>query len=89
MHISYIIITFAHVNNKRKVNMTNVETENGYLVIERIGGLDVYIDDCLVCELSGKSLSDYKSTDDLDSAIEDEIDTLRVMDRITDPYNFI
>ena len=38
--------------------MTHVETPNGYLVVERIGGMDVYRDDCFVCELNG-NLSYY------------------------------
>jgi hypothetical protein len=73
--------------------MIQVETPNGYLVIERIGGMDVYMNDCLVCELSG-NLSSYTYDDKvdgekLDAAIEDELDTLNVLENITDPYNFI
>ncbi len=74
--------------------MLHTETPNGYLVVERLGGMDVYMDECLVCELSG-SLSFYMDDNDnidgekLDAAIEDELDTIHVLERITDPYNFI
>ena len=74
--------------------MNNIETANGYLVVERIGGLDVYREDIFVCELCGKSFSDFTydeeiDSDELDSAIEDELDTLDVIEAISDPYNFI
>ena len=74
--------------------MNNIETANGYLVVERIGGLDVYREDVFVCELCGKSLSDFTyneeiDSDKLDSAIDDELDTLEVINNISDPYNFI
>ena len=74
--------------------MKQVITDYDYLVIERIGGLDVYYGDAFVCELSGKSLSDFSrdeivDVDKLDDAIWDEIDTLDVMERITDPFNCI
>lgn len=74
--------------------MKQVTTVYGYLVIERIGGLDVYYDDAFVCELSGKSLSDFSydgivNVDKLDDAIGDELDTLDVMEVITDPFNCI
>ena len=89
---SNIIITFANVKQITKI-MLHVETPNGYLVIERIGGMDVYMDECLVCELSG-NLSSYTYDDEvdgekLDAAIEEELETLNVLETITDPYNFI
>ena len=67
--------------------MRQIVTPNGYLAIERIGGIDVYMDDCLVCELSGKSLADFSynskvNGDELDEAIEDELDTLNVMEKL-------
>ena len=74
--------------------MLHTETPNGYLVVERLGGMDVYMDECLVCELSG-SLSFYMDDNDnidgdaLDAAIDDELDTLEVLERITDPYSFV
>ena len=69
--------------------MKQIHTANGYLVIERMGGLDVYMDDIFVCELSGKSLADFSYDEQvdvlkLDDAIDDELDTLRVMDKIHD-----
>jgi hypothetical protein len=74
--------------------MRQIETPNGYLAIEVIGGIDVYCDDCYVCELAGKTFEDFSKdeiidTNELDDAIEEELDTQEVMDRITDPYNFI
>lgn len=74
--------------------MKEALTPNGYLVVERIGGMDVYMGDCLVCELSG-TIEDYMYGDDgldgekLDEAIEDELGTVNVMNTITDPYNFL
>lgn len=74
--------------------MRQVETPDGYLAIERIGGIDVYCGDCYVCELSGKSFRDFSidelvDVDSLDEAIQDELDTEAVMETITDPYNFL
>jgi len=74
--------------------MRQVETPDGYLAIERIDGIDVYCDDCYVCELSGKSFRDFSidelvDVDSLDEAIQDELDTEAVMETITDPYNFL
>ena len=73
--------------------MTHVETPNGYLVIERIGGMDVYRDDCFVCELNG-NLSYYMKDekvdgDALDAAIDEELDTLEVLEELNDTYNFV
>lgn len=73
--------------------MIHVETPNGYLVIERIGGMDVYIDDFLVCELNG-NLSYYKKDEKIDyealeDAIDEELDTLEVLEELNDPYNFV
>ena len=73
--------------------MTHVETPNGYLVIERIGGMDVYRGDCFVCELNG-NLSYYMKDekvdgDALDAAIDEELDTLEVLEELNDPYNFV
>lgn len=69
--------------------MKQIETPNGYTAIEVIGGIDVYCDDCYVCELSGVSFDNFVDENALDDAIDDELDTLAVMERITDPYNFI
>lgn len=69
--------------------MKQVETPNGYTAIERIGGIDIYLDDCYVCELSGVSFDNFVDENELDEAIDDELDTQKVMDRINDPYNFI
>ena len=71
--------------------MLHTETPNGYLVVERIGGMDVYMDDCFVCELNG-NLSYYMKDEHidyeaLDAAIDDELDTLKVIEKINDPYN--
>ena len=68
--------------------MRQIVTPNGYLAIERIGGIDVYSSgDCLVCELNGKRMADFSydekiNGDKIDEAIEDELDTLNVMDRL-------
>ena len=68
--------------------MRQIVTPNGYLAIERIGGIDVYSSgDCLVCELSNKTLADFSyngkvNGDKLDEAIEDEIDTMDVMEKL-------
>jgi len=43
----------------------------------------------LVCELNGVSLDNFTDDSALDDAIEDELDTLRAMDKINDPYNFV
>ena len=48
------------------------ETELGYQVRETIDGLDVTEDGEFVCELSGKTLNDYRvDRDDEDSDIDD------------------
>jgi hypothetical protein len=67
--------------------MRQVETPSGYLAIERIGGIDVYMDDCLVCELTAKTMSNFSydekiDTNKLEEAIEDELDTERVLNII-------
>ncbi len=67
--------------------MRQIETPNGYLVIECIGGLDVYMDDCFVCELHGKSFADFSYNESidcnkLDDAIDDELDTERIMAKL-------
>ena len=67
--------------------MKQVETPNGYLAIETICGIDVYMDDVYVCELSSKTFANFSydekiNLDKLEEAIEDEIDTLNVMERI-------
>ena len=78
--------------------MRQIETPSGYLAIERIGGIDVYLDDCFVCELCHVTLDDFREdcdpndgidTGKLEDAIEDELDTEAVMETITDPYNFL
>lgn len=71
--------------------MTQIETPNGYLAIERMGGIDVYMDDCMVCELCNVTFDDFREdcdeedgidTGKLEEAIEDEIDTLSVMEKL-------
>lgn len=68
--------------------MRQIVTPNGYLAIERIGGIDIYSSgDCFVCELSKKTLADFSyngkvNGDKLDEAIEDELDTLDVMEKL-------
>ena len=69
--------------------MKQIETPNGYVAIEVIGGIDIYLFDCYVCELSGVSFDNFVDENALDDAIDDELDTLKAMDRITDPYNFV
>lgn len=74
--------------------MKQVTTPNGYLVIERIGGLDVFMEDHLVCEICGKTFADYSydekvNTDKLDNDILEELDTLNVIEKITDPFNVL
>ena len=68
------------------------ETELGYQVRETINGLDVYEDGQLVCELSGKSLNDYRyivgddddyseiNDDKLEAAIKEEIEVMEFLD---------
>ena len=67
--------------------MKKATTPNGYLAIERIGGIDIYMDSCLVCELNKKTLDDFTydekiNGDKLDEAIEDELDTLNVLEKL-------
>ncbi len=68
--------------------MRQIVTPNGYLAIERIGGIDVYSSgDCFVCELCKKTLADFSyngkvNGDELDEAIEDELDTVDVMEKL-------
>ena len=74
--------------------MRQIETKGGYLVVERIGGLDVYMDDNLVCELNGKTLSNYSyddkiDTNKLDDDISEELGTLEVLGKISDPFNVL
>ena len=71
--------------------MRQVNTPSGYLAIERIGGIDVYMGDCIVCELCCKTLDNFSydgkiNTDKLEEAIEDEIDTDRVLNNLKDCY---
>ena len=68
------------------------ETELGYQVRETIDGLDVYEDGQLVCELSGKTLNDYRyivgddddyseiNDDKLEAAIKEEIEVMEFLD---------
>ena len=50
------------------------ETELGYQVRETIDGLDVTEDGEFVCELTGKTLNDYRTDkDDEDSDIDDDL----------------
>jgi len=68
--------------------MRQIVTPDGYLAIERIGGIDIYSSgDCLVCELNKKTFADFSyngkvNGDKLDEAIEDELDTLDVMEKL-------
>ena len=71
--------------------MKQVNTDS-YLVIEVIGGLDAYIDDTYMCSLHGKTLNDFKYNGKIDkkkleAAIDEELDTLEIMEKINDPYN--
>jgi hypothetical protein len=71
--------------------MKQVVTDS-YLVIEVIGGLDVYSEDVYMCSLHGKTLSDFTyngkvNKKKLEEAIDDELDTLEVIEKINDPYN--
>ena len=40
--------------------MNTYETELGYIVRETLGGLEVSENDRVICELSGKSLDNYR-----------------------------
>ena len=67
--------------------MKQITTPNGYLAVERMGGIDVYIDDCLVCELSGKCMADFSydekvNGEKIDDAIDDELDTEKTMEKL-------
>ena len=54
--------------------MGTYETELGYQVRETIDGLDVTEDGEFVCELTGKTLNDYRTDkDDEDSDIDDDL----------------
>ena len=94
LYNSNIIITFATDKQIKQKIMRQIETKGGYLVVERIGGLDVYMDDNLVCELSGKTLSSYSyddkiDTDKLDDDISEELGTLEVLGKVSDPFNVL
>jgi hypothetical protein len=71
--------------------MRSVNTDS-FLVVEVIGGLDAYCEDLLVCCIHGKSLDDFSydgkiDTDKLEEAIDDEMETLNIMENvINDPY---
>ena len=69
--------------------MRQIETPNGYLAIEYNGGIDVYMDDCFVCELQGKTFANFAydesvDVDKLDEAIEDALDTQKIMDKLSE-----
>lgn len=69
--------------------MKQVNTTNGYLVIERNGGLDVYMDDVFVCELHGKTLAHFSydekvDVEKLDDAIEEELDTIETINKLNE-----
>jgi hypothetical protein len=68
--------------------MKNVNTDS-YMVVEVIGGLDAYCEDVLVCCLTGKTLEDFTydekvDTDKLETAIDNEIELLDLMAKITE-----
>ena len=70
--------------------MKQVVTDS-YLVIEVIGGLDIYSEDVYMGSLHGKTLSDFTyngkvNKKKLDKAIDDELDTLNVIEELNDPY---
>lgn len=46
--------------------MGTYETESGYIVTETLSGLDVNEDGEFVCELSGKTLENYRVEDSED-----------------------
>ena len=60
--VSNIIITLHSLNKKNSKDMRQVETDS-YLVIDVIGGLDVYSDDVYLCSLHNKTLNDFSYTD--------------------------
>jgi hypothetical protein len=67
--------------------MRQVNTPSGYLAIERIGGIDVYMEDCIVCELCCKTLDDFSydgkiDKDKLEKAIEDEIELVDLVEKL-------
>ena len=70
--------------------MTIVELKNGWTVRPYEGGLDVYDEDELLCEMGGSFLSDYLDEwgnideDELEDAIRDEIDTNRIIDKLAE-----
>lgn len=71
--------------------MKQVITDS-YVVIEVIGGLDVYMGETYMCSLHGKTLNDFRyngkvDKNKLEEAIDDELDTLDTLDKIQDPYN--
>jgi len=55
--------------------MKQIITPNGYLAIETIFGIDVYMGDCFVCELHGKTFADFSYNEKIDSSkLDDAID---------------
>lgn len=46
--------------------MSTYETELGYIVTETLSGLEVHEDGKFVCELSGKTLENYREDDGWD-----------------------
>ena len=70
--------------------MERFVTPNGFLVIQHAHGLDVYRDDSTFeCELSNKSFADFSfdekvDGEKLDLAIDDELDTLKTMEKLNE-----
>ena len=73
--------------------MKQVVTDS-YVVIEAIGGLDVYMGETYMCSLHGKTLNDFRynckvDKKKLEEAVDDEIDTLETLNKIQNPYNYM
>lgn len=71
--------------------MKEYETESGYIVKEFNGGIDVYEDDVLVCEIDGYCLDDFTyddvvDDDELEKFIKEEIETNEFLDNMSDFY---
>ena len=54
--------------------MSTYETESGYIVTETLSGLDVHENGEFVCELSGKTLENYRENDGLWDIDEDKLE---------------
>ena len=59
-------------------------TESGYTVVETTSGIDVYDEEEFVCELSGRTLSQFKyngkvNDDKLEDAIKEELEVEKII----------